>query len=64
MGIFDVPRLVRINAATNAVTGNLTLSGNVYTLAATTGAIWTVHNAPVPPGGVSPPDGTVTRVGY
>jgi hypothetical protein len=55
---------VRINATTNAVTSKVTVGSGVYTLAATAGAVWAVHNVAIPEGGTEPPPGSVTRIGY
>ena len=64
VGIYDASTVVRINAATNAVLSKVTVGAGVYTLAATAGAVWAVHNLPVPEGGTTPPAGSVTRIGY
>ena len=63
-GTHNPATVVRINPTTNAILSKVTVIAGVYTIAATTGAVWAVHNLTAPEGATAPPNGTVTRVGY
>ena len=63
VGLNLTATLVRINAKTNAVT-KLNIGAGTYAIAATTNAVWTVHNYAIPEGATEPPTGLVTRIGY
>lgn len=64
VGLFNKPGVVRINAATNAITSTVVTSAPIYSMGSTTGAVWLVHNVPIPEGATAPPVGSVSRIGF
>jgi YVTN family beta-propeller protein len=64
VGMDGEPSVVRVGAATNAVTGRIGVSGKVYAITASDTSVWAVHNLGVPSGASSPPSGSVTRINY